>query len=519
MAGAGAQRVLPRRLWRRLRLRKGHTFESSPVEAVGRMHAMLYLCKGCVAVADDRQVICTAHDVIGRVDLVHRCGTDVNIFRHGRPDQLDESLVAQLYEILDLRGEQDPALLEPLVRFLRDGIGDGTIRSRPYLELAERLSQYSNRERETLWRALGRVWGRILGHELVVTIVRVGSRVAELTDGIGYREGEMLTPDELAFQVGEQCVVQSRIARYRPPLPPARKPTVRGTQLLGGNITDLAMEQNGGYAQYVRLNRQIIQSGSIVRVPAGVDPICASMVEPAACLLDCLERSTHEAGQGERGTLLKKGVMPGGVAAIIGSGSMAIMAGMMALMDDPLIEVGGAAEVVFFVRSQRKADLVRGILADDRVRVVICTEDDRMREAALAQYAPAYRSRTGEAFRGFDDVIVAAGTTHTLAHAHRLIAPTGARVVSFAGVRGSAPFDAATWHYGNAGTVGSSGCNTKMMEIVLGLLQRKSLDLSKLSGREYSLEQLEEEGVAQFFDDSYLRPRLNPNAGLKEWNW
>lgn len=519
MAEHEIRRVLPRRLWRQLRLRPGDSFEGSPVEAVGRMHALVYFCRGAMNVVDDRQIICTAHDVIGRVEMVHRCGTDVRIFRDGRPDQLDESLVRQLYEIFDLPGEEDPLLLEPLVEFIRNGIGDGTIQSRPYLVLAERLSSYSGKEHETLWRALARIWGRILGHELVITIERVGSRVHELTDGIGYREGDRLTPDDLRFEVGERYVVQSRIAHYRPPLPPARRPFVRGTQLLGGNITDLAMELNGGYAQYVRLNRQVIQSGSMLRVPAGVDPVSASLVEPAACLLDCFEHSVHEAGQSDTGALFKKGVMPGGVTAIIGSGSMAMMAAMMALMDDPIIEVGGASEVVFFVRSQEKADLVQRIVNDPRVHAVIATEDEHMRQAAASQYAPAYRSRWQREFRGFDDVVVAAGDASTLAQAHRLIAPTGARVLAFAGTRGEATFDSSIWHYGNAGTVGNSGCNTKMMEIVLGLLQRRSLNLEPLSGHEYTLAQLKEEGPEGFFADRHLRPRLNPNAGLKEWNW
>jgi threonine dehydrogenase-like Zn-dependent dehydrogenase len=402
---------------------------------------------------------------------------------------------------------------------MQDGMGDGTIQSRTYQLLAERFNAYSIRDLATLWKAIARIWGRILGHELVVTIVKVGSRVDELTEGIGYREAELLTPDDLTFELGECYVVQSRIAHYRPPLPPLRKPVVRGVQLLGGNITDLAMELNGGYAQYVRLNRQMIQSGSILRIPAGVDPVSAALAEPAACLLDCLEKSTHEAGHSDRGILHKKGVLPGGLTAVIGSGSMALLAGMLALMEDPIIEVGGAAEVVFFVRSERKADLVRRILPDPRVHVVLCTEDEQMHAAALAQYAPGRSSRTGHDFRGFDDVIVAAGDSHTLAHAHELMGPTGARVLAFAGSRGDAHLDSGLWHYGNAGTSGSSGCNTKMMEIALGLMQRGSLKLSALSGKGYSFAALQDEGVNPFFDDRHLRPRLSPNAGLKEWNW
>jgi threonine dehydrogenase-like Zn-dependent dehydrogenase len=297
--------------------------------------------------------------------------------------------------------------------------------------------------------------------------------------------------------------------------------SVRGIQLLGRNITDLAMNLNAGYAQYVRLTPEIIRSGSILKVPSGTGDVEAALVEPAACLLDCFEKSTHELGQNYKGSILKKGVLPGGVAAVIGSGSMAIMAGMMALMEDEAIEVGGAGEVVFFVRSKDKAELVRKVLDDKRVSFVIIPKNATSNGALKClreQYAPLYRKRYGEDFVGFDDVVVAAGDKDTIALAHRMVTHTGGRVLAFAGTRGEVAIESGVWHYGNAGVVGTSGCNTKMMEIVLGLLERRSLSLARLSGRAYTFADLKE-GVETFFTDTYLRPKLIPNEGLPAVEW
>jgi threonine dehydrogenase-like Zn-dependent dehydrogenase len=122
----------------------------------------------------------------------------------------------------------------------------------------------------------------------------------------------------------------------------------------------------------------------------------------------------------------------------------------------------------------------------------------------------------GRPFRGFDDVILCAGNGDTLAAAHGLIAPTGGRIMAFAGTRGPCKVESGVWHYGNAAVMGTSGCNTKMMELALELLKRGSIDVRSLSGHGYSFSDLEQQGTAAFFEDQYLRPKLLPNEGIEE---
>jgi threonine dehydrogenase-like Zn-dependent dehydrogenase len=443
------------------------------------------------------------------VDRVHRCGTDVKIYQAGRPDQCEESLLDELRAVFGCSEVPGDVPFTTYSQLARGGGCDRSIGDPLYRAMAEKIDAMSAEQRKALPANMRQHWGRILGHETVITIDRVGSRVGELKRGIGYLDGVELTADDVAFEPGQQCVLQSRIAYYDPP--PPDMPNARGVQLLGGNITDLAMNQAGAYATYVRLTPELICSGSVLTIPAGVAPEAAALAEPTACLLDCFQKTTHEVGQDDTGSIFMKGVRPDGIACVIGSGSMALMAGLLATMDDSIVRMGKAREAVYVVRSQAKADFVRDILHDRAVATVICEDEAALPQAVQQQYGRVFTEKTGQAFRGFDDVIVAAGDAATVATAHRLLAPTGGRLMAFAGTRGPCQVDSATWHYGNAGTVGTSGCNTKMVEIALGLFARRSLDPSRLAGRAYRFEDLKApSGVKAFFGDKHLRPYLMP---------
>lgn len=489
----------------------GERRDGRPIEWSSTMTALVYFGRERMEVVDDRPVFCTDQDVLARVDRVHRCGTDVKIFSKGRPDQCEESLLDELRTIFDCSEPPGDVPFSAYVDVASGRPVNNTIADPLYRAIAAKVATLPPAEREALPASLRRYWGRILGHETVVTIERCGSKVQELRRGLGYLEGVELTEEHRSFEPGQKCVLQSRIAFYDPP--PADRAGARGVQLLGGNITDLAMNLAGAYATYVRLTPEITCSGSVLRIPAGVAPESASLAEPTACLLDCFQKTTHEIGQDDSGSILVKGVMPDGVTCVVGSGSMALMAGLMARMDDPVIRMGRARQVVFIVRSREKADFVRKVLADQPVVTVVCEDQAAMPKAIEEQYAPQYARETGKPFRGFDDVIVGAGDAETVAVVHRLIAPTGGRIMTFAGTRGACEIESGVWHYGNAGVLGTSGCNTKMVEIALGLFARRSLDVSRLAGRVYTFDDLRAPGgVERFFADKHLRPCLVPST-------
>lgn len=493
------------------RLAIGERLDGFPIEWVGSAKALVYYGRGHFEVVPDRPIVCTSGDVLARVERNHRCGTDVKIFHQGRSDQCEESLFDELRQLFGLNERQVDGHFGDYTALLREGRFNARIADPLYRRVAEVLQDVDPGERSALWRQLRHYWGRVLGHETVVTIERVGSQVHTLVDGIGYMAGDRLSREYLDFQPGERCVLQSRIAYYDPPR--CRGTDVRGIQLLGGNITDLAMNQAGAYCRRIRLRPEMIRSGSIIRVPAGVSLACAALAEPAACLLDCFEKTTHELGQDDRGSILRKGVLPGGAVCVIGSGSMALMAARLAIMEDSVIRIGGAREVVVVVRSEDKGRLVKRILPDERVVPFVCGDESNLAEAVRSAYQQRYQGTFGRPYHGFDDVILAAGTATTVAQAHRLIAPTNARIMAFAGTRGPCEVESGVWHYHNAGVLGTSGCNTKMIEVALGLFARRSLDVSDLAGKAYTFDDLEQPGgIEAFFNDKYLRPYLLPNG-------
>lgn len=507
-------------------LQPGKLLDGSPIEIAGRMQALVYYGRGDYRVVPDRPIVGTAHDLIGKVRVVHRCGTDVKIFQSGRPDQAEESLLEELAALVGCRAAGDSRRFLDYVRLLETGIGAPEAPAREpekparalrahddelYRAAAEAVEGMDDGERQQLWSQLHLHWGRIFGHETVVELVFVGSRVQELREGIGYLAGDTLSPEKLDFQIGQRYCLQSRIAHYQPT--PNTIQGARGVQLLGGNITDLAMNQAGAFAQYVRIRPQVIQSGSVLRVPETIDDISAALVEPLACLLDCFQKSTHELGQDAQGSVLKKGMLPGGLALVVGSGSMAMMAAKLALMQDAALDVGGARQVVIAVRSEDKRQLVDKVMSDPRATCVVA-KDDAALTALLATFKPQQSDPYGRPFRGFDDVILCAGGAETLATTHRLMAPTGGRILAFAGTRGPCQIESGVWHYGNAAVMGTSGCNTKMMELALQLLDRGSIDVRPLSGRAYTFADLMEKGTAAFFEDQLLRPKLLPNDNV-----
>jgi len=492
-------------------LEVGAPLDGHPIEWVGRARALVYFGRGCFQVVPDRPVVCTSVDVLARVERNHRCGTDVKIYQQGRPDQCEESLFDELRALFELTERQVDGHFSDYTALLRDGAFDPSVDDPLYQRLGRDLADLNDDERAALWQQLRRHWGRVLGHETVVTIERVGSDVGSLTEGIGYLAGQALGADVLDYQPGQRCVLQSRVAYYDPPR--VDGPNVRGVQLLGGNITDLAMNQAGAYCELIRLRPEMIRSGSIIPIPDGVPLACAALAEPTACLLDCFEKTTHELGQDDCGSILRKGVLPGGATCVIGSGSMALMAAKVALMTDGVIDIGGAREVAVVVRSEDKARLVRQVVPNERVVPIVCEDPSDLLAAVRARYADRYAATLGRTFRGFDDVILAAGTSETLASAHRLIGPANARVMAFAGTRGPCELESGVWHYHNAGVLGTSGCNTKMIEIALGLFARGSLDVSVLAGRRYTFDDLAAPGgVEAFFNDKHLRPFFAPHA-------
>lgn len=485
---------------------------TAKVEGFGEMRALVYYCRGRARFVERRPIFWTENDVLARVDCIHRCGTDVKTVKNGRADQIDETIISDLRDIAGVEGEYNPRNAAAYFEFLQTGRRDGAVKDALYERMVERLSSEADRKR--LWAQVLTEGGRILGHEMTVTVVKVGSNVKNLTEPLGYTEhADELSAEYLDFQPGERLTVQTRVAKYEPPPEHLRtRGDVRGVQLLGDNHENMAMTLDGGFSQFLRLTPEMIRSGSLIRVPEGINDVETALVEPTACLLDCLNLTTHPEGQGNHGNILKTGVKRDGVTAVIGSGAMGFIAVALSLSQDEKVPVGHAAKVVMLVRSEYKAELGRKLFGNgEPLEFLIDPPGTKPEE--IVRHA---RSVYGGDF-GFDDIVLAGGGPEALALAHMLGKDTGTRIHAFAGTRGPITVESGFWHYGNAATSGTSGCNTKAMENVIGMIER-GLKLERFSGKRYTFGDIESDPM-KFFDDTYLRPLLLPNEGLPDPEW
>jgi hypothetical protein len=151
-----------------------------PIEWASTMTALAYFGKERMEVIRGRPIVCTDQDIIARVDRVHRCGTDVKIFRNGRPDQCEESLLDELKAIFRCSQPPGKVPFTAYAELAMGGVHRAEINDPLYRELAEHIAALPEDQRRDLPKLMRLHWGRILGHETVVTIERVGSRVKDL---------------------------------------------------------------------------------------------------------------------------------------------------------------------------------------------------------------------------------------------------------------------------------------------------------------------------------------------------
>jgi len=337
----------------------------------------------------------------------------------------------------------------------------------------------------------------VLGHEFTGEIVRVGSDVRGLREGIGYWEGRRLTDGDLDFPVGQRITCQSRIARYRD-----------GLMLLDDPITILSFSFDAAYAEYVRIPRELIQSGSVMRVPGSVSDEAGALVEPTACALESIFATPHPVGVNPDGShRFASGPKRGGLACVIGSGTVSMIYAL-------LCRVLGAGRVFVLVRSERKAAAVRRCLGPG-FEIVVEDPYDELPLADRLRREVDIVNRLGELTGGalFDDVVSASASPDAQRLMLKLYTRGGYAVgACFGGTHSLV--DAADIdqnHYRAAKTIGTSGCSNRGMERVIAMLADGSLSLEGFtSPQRYTLDS----DPADFFTTQAggLKPVLYPGG-------
>lgn len=303
----------------------------------------------------------------------------------------------------------------------------------------------------------------ILGHELVAEIIEVGRDVSSLTQGIGYRQGTTLSAGYLDFRPGERVTFQGRVARYR-----------EGLMLIPDPIANLSFRIDAGHAQYMAVPATMIQSESVLRVPAGVSDEAGTLVEPAACALESIFATPHAVGVDDDGRhIFRAGIRQGGRTCIIGSGTVSMIYALLARHE-------GARQVVLIVRSERKAQMVCDMLGpgfEACISPVNPSADLACKLAGESQLIDRLSEMTDGDL--FDDVVSACADPDAQRLMLRLYAPEGYAVgACFGGTHETVDHaNLDLHHYRAASTIGTSGCSTDAMKTILSWLTDGSLNL------------------------------------------
>ena len=330
----------------------------------------------------------------------------------------------------------------------------------------------------------------ILGHELSAEIVEIGPGVKKLKKGIGYKEGKEI---RFNFKIGDRITVQSRIARYK-----------NGLMLINNPITILSFIIPGGYAQYMKIPKELILSGSLVKVPPNVANEEAALIEPAACALECVFATPHPVGVDKDGRhICRSGIQKGGNVCIIGSGTVSLIYALFC-------HVEGAGEVFVLVRSEDKAKLVKRLLGDwARVVVIDDYSAKPIAEKLKVEEKIIGRFKEETADHLFDDVVAACADPD----AQRLML----KLYTMEGYGTGACFggthelvdraDIDQNHYRSAKTIGTTGCSTRTMETVARWLGEKKVSFKDFTNpRHFTFRDKPEE----FFTSAGLKPILYP---------
>jgi len=83
----------------------------------------------------------------------------------------------------------------------------------------------------------------------------------------------------------------------------------RGWRNLCANVRPMGFGYNGGMAEYVVIPKLAIEGGHVIKVPALIDPIHATLAEPVSCAVNSCENANVQTGD----TVLVMGAGPMGI--------------------------------------------------------------------------------------------------------------------------------------------------------------------------------------------------------------
>lgn len=271
---------------------------------------------------------------------------------------------------------------------------------------------------------------RIVGHEVAGEVVEVGPAVE-------------------AVRKGDRVAVGADI------------PGVWNTNVPGKtSFVDYATghEFDGGFAEYMLLNSDMLRFGPVTQMPAGLSYEAAALAEPLACALHGLELAQFG---------------PGKSLVVIGLGPIGIM----------LLQLGrafGGSKIFGAQRSKKRLEMAKPFLPEARF---ISAEEEDLVQVVMDETDGL----------GADCVITSAGTVQSHVDAIHMVAHRG-YVNLFGGLRNEPKLsiDSNIIHYKECFVTGSHGSLPRHHKHAVELIARGAVEAEKLVSKRFPLEQIRE---------------------------
>lgn len=260
-----------------------------------------------------------------------------------------------------------------------------------------------------------------LGHEFVGTIERLGK-------------------DVRGFSAGQRVGIAPNMGR------PGSEMTVRGLANMDPDFSAFGINQDGGHAEYVRINAAAIEQGNVAVVPDMVPSIHATLAEPLSCAVSSIRNARIE---------------PGDTVLIVGAGPMGLLNLMLAV-------VSGATELIAADLDDQRLELARRLGATAAVNP---------RSVSLVEWIS---DRTHG--RGVDVVINAVPVPQLQQELLSILAPFG-RLCLFAGwPQGddTVPLNTNPIHYKNLLVTGVTGGSNRDYATAMGIIAEGALAIPEI---------------------------------------
>lgn len=273
----------------------------------------------------------------------------------------------------------------------------------------------------------------IMGHEAAGVVERVGRHVTKFKPGDRVALGGDVPCGECVFceaGIGNNCQINYAMGYQFP----------------------------GSFAEYVKLNRMVVNYGPVHKVPDHVSLEEAALAEPLGCVLNALELSP---------------ITFGDAVVIIGAGPIGCM----------IIEVArkmGAGKVIVVQRSRPRLELARQFGAD----VYVCSSE----EDAVA--------RVKDETRGLGaDVIITANSAPEAQQTALQMAKNRGWINLFGGLpkgRSTVPLDTNLIHYKELFVCGSHGCMPRHHQKAVDLIADGVIDVKQYISHRFTLDEARE---------------------------